>query len=258
MPAIIHKLAERSSTIIAIVLLVGLWQAACSLWQVPNFLLPSPHAIVLKIAEMPERISLHLLVTLKEIVLGFAFAVVGGVLLAIAIVQSKVLAKLLLPLLISSQAVPTIATAPILVIWFGPSETARMMVVFIIAFFPMVVNTIAGLTSVSPEYLDLVNGLKSSRFKRFTKIEFPNALPNIFMGMRISIVLSVIGAVVAEFVASTQGLGFLIFTGAANLETSLMFAAVVLLAVVGNILYHGVGLLQWLVIPWAPASQSRI
>jgi NitT/TauT family transport system permease protein len=113
-----------------------------------------------------------------------------------------------------------------------------------------VVNTATGLMNADQDLVDLVTGLNGSRWKMLVKVRMPNALPYLFTGMRVSIVLSVIGAVVGEFVASTRGLGYLIFTGAANMEISLVFAAVALLAVIGNILYRGVVGLQWLVMPW--------
>ena len=125
-----------------------------------------------------------------------------------------------------------------------------------IAFFPIVVNTTAGLLRVNEELIDLVKGLNASRWRIFTKIRMPNALPHIFTGMRISIALSVIGAVVAEFVAATHGLGYLVFTGATNLDTKLVFAAVVLLATMGIILFQIVRIAQTVAVPWAQTTRE--
>ncbi len=230
--------------------LVVAWQVSCNVFKVPNFLLPTPLEIMAKIVQMHARLTLHVLATLEEIVGGFLCAVAGGGILAIVTSQSRILARCLLPILVTSQAIPTIATAPILVVWLGPSDAARLTVVFLIAFFPIVVNTATGLMNADQDLVDLVTGLNGSRWKMLVKVRMPNALPYLFTGMRVSIVLSVIGAVVGEFVASTRGLGYLIFTGAANMEISLVFAAVALLALIGNILYRGVVGLQWLVMPW--------
>lgn len=227
------------------------WQLACDLFKVQAFLLPSPLDIVGKIAEIPDRLLLHTLATLREVVIGFAAATAGGIFLAAATAHSRVLSRTVLPLLVMSQTVPTIAIAPILVIWFGPGEAARLIVVFMIAFFPIVVNTTAGLLRVNEELIDLVRGLNASRWKIFTKIRLPNALPHIFTGMRISIALSVIGSVVGEFVAATEGLGYLIFSANTNLDTKLVFAAVVLLAAMGIVLFQIVRLAQRLLVPWA-------
>jgi NitT/TauT family transport system permease protein len=227
------------------------WQLGCDAFKVPDFLLPSPLAIIGKIAEIPGRMLMHLLVTLREVVFGFAVATLGGVFLATVTAHSRFLARTLFPMLVVSQTIPTVAIAPLLVIWFGPGDVARLTVVFLIAFFPIVVNTTAGLLRVDAELVDLVRGLNASRWKIFTKIRLPNALPHIFTGMRISIALSVIGAVVAEFVAATAGLGYLVFTGATNMDTKLVFAAVVLLGLMGIILFQLVRLAQLWTVPWA-------
>ena len=233
------------------VLLLAAWQVGCDAFEVQEFLLPSPLAIVAKIAEVPERLILHTMTTLREVLIGFAAACVGGIVLASFTAHSRMFARTVFPMMVMSQTVPTIAIAPILVIWFGPGDTSRLIVVFLIAFFPMVVNTTAGLLRVNEELIDLARGLNASRWKIFTKIRMPNALPHIFTGMRISIALSVIGAVVAEFVAAEQGLGYLIFSANTNLDTKLVFAGVVLLAVMGIILFQAVRIAQQLVLPWS-------
>ena len=236
------------------VLLLAAWQVGCDALKVQEFLLPSPLAIVAKIAEVPERMILHTMTTLREVLIGFAAACVGGIVLASFTAHSRMFARTVFPMMVMSQTVPTIAIAPILVIWFGPGDASRLIVVFLIAFFPMVVNTTAGLLRVNQELIDLARGLNASRWKIFTKIRMPNALPHIFTGMRISIALSVIGAVVAEFVAAEQGLGYLIFSANTNLDTKLVFAGVVLLAIMGIILFQAVRTAQHLMLPWARES----
>ena len=149
-----------------------------------------------------------------------------------------------------SQTVPTVAIAPILVIWFGPGDIARTIVVFLIAFFPIFVNVATGLIRVDADLIDLVRGLNGSRWKILVKIRFPSAVPNLFTGMRISITFAVIGAVVAEFVASTEGLGYLVFSGATTMDTRLVFAAVVQLAVIGIVLFQVVRAVQAWALPW--------
>jgi len=231
--------------------LIAAWQAACDVFAIPPFLLPSPVQVALKIVTLFDRLMLHMMQTLAEVLAGFTLACAGGVAIAVITAHSRFLARTLYPLLVISQVVPTIAIAPLLVIWFGPGDVARLIVVFLIAFFPMVVNTTAGLLQVDEELIELVRGLNGSRWKIFTKIRMPNSLPSVFTGMRISIALSVIGAVVAEFVAADAGLGYLIFTGATNLDTDLVFAAVVLLAIMGIALFQFVRLANRLVVPWA-------
>jgi NitT/TauT family transport system permease protein len=237
-------------------LALAAWQVSCDVFAVPDFLLPSPLAILGKIAELPERMILHTLTTLREVLIGFAAASLGGIILASLTAHSRLFGRTVFPMLVMSQTVPTIAIAPILVIWFGPGDAARLIVVFLIAFFPMVVNTTAGLLRVNEELIDLARGLNASRWKIYTKIRMPNALPHIFTGMRISIALSVIGAVVAEFVAATEGLGYLIFSANTNLDTKLVFAGVVLLAVMGIILFQLVRLAQQFAVPWAREADA--
>jgi NitT/TauT family transport system permease protein len=232
------------------------WQIACDAFGVRDFLLPSPLAILDKMAEVPQRLLLHTLTTLREVLIGFALACAIGIFLATITAHSRVVSRTLFPMLVMSQTIPTIAIAPVLVIWFGPGDAARLIVVFLIAFFPIVVNTTAGLLRVNEELIDLVRGLNASRWKIFVKIRLPNALPHIFTGMRISIALSVIGAVVAEFVAAEQGLGYLVFSANTNLDTKLVFAAVVLLAIMGIVLFQLVRLAQRFAVPWAQTTRE--
>jgi len=247
---------DRILPIAFFLLVLAAWQVSCNVFAVPDFLLPSPIAIAKKIAELPERMLLHTLTTLREVLIGFAAACIGGIVLASLTAHSRLFGRTVFPMLVMSQTIPTIAIAPILVIWFGPGDAARLIVVFLIAFFPMVVNTTAGLLRVNEELIDLARGLNASRWKIYTKIRMPNALPHIFTGMRISIALSVIGAVVAEFVAAEQGLGYLIFSANTNLDTKLVFAGVVLLAVMGIILFQLVRLAQQFAVPWARESAA--
>ena len=247
---------DRFLPIVFFLLLLVAWQVACDVFDVKEFLLPAPIAIAKKIAEIPDRMLLHSLATLREVVIGFAAACAGGIVLASLTAHSRLFRRTVFPMLVMSQTVPTIAIAPLLVIWFGPGDAARLIVVFLIAFFPMVVNTTAGLLRVNEELIDLVRGLNASRWKIYTKIRMPNALPHIFTGMRISIALSVIGAVVAEYVAAEQGLGYLIFSANTNLDTKLVYAGVVLLAVMGIILFQLVRLAQRVAVPWARDSAA--
>jgi NitT/TauT family transport system permease protein len=247
---------ERLLPSMLLLALLLLWEVLVRVFRVPPFILPAPSAILWKITEIPGRLLLHSWATLSEILEGFGAACVGGIALAAIIAHSRVLARTLYPILVTTQVVPTIAIAPVLTIWLGPSDAVRLIVIFLIGFFPMVVNTTAGLLRVDEELLDLVRGLKATRWKIFTKIRLPNALPHIFTGMRISIALCVIGAVVAEFVVSERGLGYVIFSAANNLDTLLVFTAVTLLAVMGIALYRIVVLAQRLALPWAEQERE--
>jgi NitT/TauT family transport system permease protein len=237
--------------VLLFVALLVLWQAAVVLFNIPTFLLPSPLQVAVRMSEIPNQLLDNTLVTLYEVLAGFALAVVVGVVLATLIVHSRFLAESLYPLLIITQVTPQVAIAPLLVIWFGYGDLPKIIIAFFVAFFPMVVNTATGLLRVPEELLDLMRGLRTPRWRIFLMIRFPNALPYIFAGMRISITLAVIGAVVGEFVAANEGLGYLVFNGTANNDTALTFAAIFILATIGITLFWIVDGLRRVVVPWA-------
>ena len=252
-------MGARLNRVLPTLFLLGLlllWELAVHVLDIQDFLLPSPSAIAARIVEIPERLAAHAWVTLREVLIGFSLALAIGVAIAVVIAHSRALSRTLYPVLVVTQVVPTIAIAPVLTIWLGPTDAARLLVVFLIAFFPIVVNTTAGMLRVDEELIDLIRGLNASRWKIFTKIRMPNALPFLFTGMRISITLAVIGAVVAEFVVSERGLGYLVFSATTNLDTVLVFTAVTLLAVMGIVLFRLVLLLQRLALPWAHEAEE--
>jgi len=252
-------MGARLNRVLPTLFLLGLlllWELAVHVLDIQDFLLPSPSAIAARIVEIPERLAAHAWVTLREVLIGFGLALAIGVAIAVVIAHSRALSRTLYPVLVVTQVVPTIAIAPVLTIWLGPTDAARLLVVFLIAFFPIVVNTTAGMLRVDEELIDLIRGLNASRWKIFTKIRMPNALPFLFTGMRISITLAVIGAVVAEFVVSERGLGYLVFSATTNLDTVLVFTAVTLLAAMGIVLFRLVLLAQRLALPWAHEAEE--
>lgn len=250
-------LGRSLKPLLLFVLLLVSWQLLVDLAEIPIFLLPSPLDVLAKLTEIPDRLLAHTLVTLYEVVVGFLMAVIFGVSLAALIVHSRFLADALYPLLVISQVTPQVAVAPILVIWFGSGDLPKIIIAFFVAFFPMVVNTASGLLRVDQDLVDLMKGLKASRWRIFRMIRLPNALPYMFAGMRISITLAVIGAVVGEFVAAHEGLGYIVFTGTANLDTPLTFAAVFILATMGILLFTIVGWIGRVTVPWAATAMEK-
>jgi NitT/TauT family transport system permease protein len=245
------KAIDRLLPLLFFIAVVVAWELSVDLFDVPVFVLPAPSVVVERIAETPARMFMHMLATLQEVLIGFALALIGGGALAVMVAESRFLSRTLYPLLVVSQTVPVVAIAPVLAVWFGPGNISRLIVVFLIAFFPIFVNAAAGLIRVDRDLIDLVRGLNASRWKILWKIRVPSSVPFLFTGMRISITVAVIGAVVGEFVASSQGLGFLVFTGATNLDTPMVFAAVVLLAILGIVLFQAVRAIQFWAVPWA-------
>ena len=185
-----------------------------------------------------------------EVLLGFALATIVGIAIAVAIVTWRPFEKAMYPLLVASQEVPQIAFAPLLLVWFGFGLTSKVIIAFLIAFFPIVVNTAAGMRSVPTEMLDLAHSTRASGVTILRRIRFPFALPNVFTGLKIGVTFAVIGAVVGEFVGSGSGLGYVLVTADGRLDTATMFAAIIILVIMGLVLFLAVSLLERLLIPW--------
>lgn len=251
-----YWLLGRWKSILLFALMIMAWQLAVDAGFVLRYIVPSPTDVLAEMVNRWDRLVMHTGYTLSIALMGFVIALGVGVAMAVMIAHSRFLAESLFPILVLSQVVPTIAIAPLLTIWFGPGEVTKLIVVFLISVFPIVVNTTAGLLQVDDDLLNVVRGLKASRWKIFLLVRLPNALPHLFSAMRISITLAVIGAVVAEFVAGSIGLGYVVFTGAANVNTRLVFAGVVLLGIMGIFLFVAVKLLQRIALPWAQGAQE--
>lgn len=231
-----------------------LWELACRLFGIPEFVLPSPSKTIATIFAKWDLFAKHSTVTFLETFAGFLMAVAFGVLCAAIIVVIPALADFIMPLLLISQLVPKVAIAPILLIWFGYGIFPKIFIAFLIAFFPIVVNTASGLASVERPMLDLARSLEATRWQIFWKFRIPVALPEMFSGMKIAITLAVIGAIIGEFVGGSSGLGYLILLANSELDTPLAFGALMLLSVGGIGLYAAVELVERLAIPWNKAS----
>jgi putative hydroxymethylpyrimidine transport system permease protein len=198
-----------------------------------------------------------LLVTLQEVLLGFAIAAAAGVGLAMALHLSPVARRAVYPLLIGSQTVPIIVLAPILVILLGYGIGPKLVIVALICFFPIVVNGIDGLRSVDPELIRMMRTLDASRWAILRRVEFPAALPSIFSGLRVAATFAAIGAVFGEWSGSNQGLGYVMLAATPNLLTARIFAAIVLLTAIALVLFGVVSLLERIFVPWAPRGDRE-
>ncbi|MFQ5973524.1 MAG: ABC transporter permease, partial [Alphaproteobacteria bacterium] len=170
--------------------------------------------------------------------------------LALAIAYSRFIESTLYPVIVFLQIVPKIAIAPLFIIWFGFGFTPKLLLVFLLSFFPIVVSAIAGFKSLDPEIEDLARSTGASEWLMFKKVRLPHAVPSIFTGMKVGAALSATAAVVAEFVASDKGLGFLLLEYNGNLETAMVFAVIVILSAIGLVVYYAVEVLERLTIPW--------
>lgn len=233
----------------------ALWEMVVVALGVKPIVLPRPTLIARVLWERAPLILEHMWPTFYEIVLGFLLSVVGGMLVAVLITYSTIARQGVYPLIVVAQIVPKVAVAPLLVVWFGLGGPSRLLLAFLIAFFPMVINTATGLAGVDDDLVRMARAYMGSRWQIFAKIRLPAALPLVFGGMKISITLAVIGVVVAEFVAAQRGIGYLIVMANGLLDTPLMMAAITALSVMGLGLYGAIALVERTVVYWQPTSE---
>jgi NitT/TauT family transport system permease protein len=234
--------------------LVLVWELAYHVFQIPRFIIPAPSGILVETWEWRGRLVGHTWVTLYETLGGFALSIVVAVPLAVLIVYSPVLRSALYPLVVVAQAVPKVALAPVLLLILGHGEMSKIVVAFLVAFFPVVVDTATGLAATPPELLDLSRSYRASALKTFLKVRFPMALPFVFSGLKVAVTLSLIGAVVGEFVGSDRGLGYVILSATSYWKANLAFGAMILLSVMAVVLFWLVALVERLVCPWYAAE----
>jgi NitT/TauT family transport system permease protein len=231
-------------------LLVLAWEAAVGVFRISPIILPPPSAALLFIGKNLGLLLAHTWATTYEILLGFLLAIVVGVVLSVVMIHSRVMSEALYPLLVLSQVLPKVAVAPLLLLWLGYGMLPKVVIAFTIAFFPIVINGVSGLTNVDPEMLDLLRVLKASRWQVLVKIRIKNALPYFFDSLKIAITLAVIGAIVAEFLGGDTGLGYLIIVSNSTISTTMMFAALIVLSVLGMLLFALIMVVERVAIPW--------
>jgi NitT/TauT family transport system permease protein len=250
----IKRRRERRSEIIFPVLLsIGLlviWELAVDLFKIPAFLFPAPSDILVACRDNAALLLRESQVTTVEILFGYFLSIVVGIPLALAIFHWPVFAKSIYPLLISSQAMPKVAIAPLFVVWFGFGFVPKVLIAFLIAFFPIIINTVMGLSSIEQEKIFLARSMGLSGFQTFRLIRFPNALPSIFAGLKISITLAVVGAVVGEFVGGDSGLGYQLMVANGAMNTPLLFAGVLALTILGLVLYGIIEIIEYFAMPY--------
>jgi putative hydroxymethylpyrimidine transport system permease protein len=232
------------------VLLVGavvVWEVVVRLDHVPSYLVPSPAAVASSLHGDAHLLGGATLVTVREMIAGYLLAVAGALAIAVFLHFSSALRKALLPLLVLSQAVPTVLLAPILV---GYGIEPKLAVVAVVCFFPIVVNAVDGFRAADPQLLLLMRALHAGRISTFRRLEFPAALPAIFSGARVAATYAAVGAVFGEWAGSSAGLGFVILQAQPALDTARILAAVLILSAVALGLYALVTLAQRLLIPW--------
>jgi NitT/TauT family transport system permease protein len=242
---------DVAQPVVALVIFVALWEAVCRVFHVRAFLLPPPSAIFTDTMQLFGTVVMHTLATGETVLLGFAVSVVVSLPLAVLITSSPLIANAVYPLLVLTQAIPKVALAPILVVMLGSDERPRVVVTFLVAFFPLVLSIAAGITAVPPELIELGRACKASRWRELWRIRLPYAMPFVFSGLKAAITLSVVGAVVGEFVIADRGLGYLIQTSTAFFQVPLAWGALVLLSIMGIVLFQAVVIVERVFFPWA-------
>ncbi|WP_305783346.1 ABC transporter permease [Symbioplanes lichenis] len=245
--------ADLLSPALAAVAVVAVWWGATEALSIRAFFLPSPPDIVAAYRREPGYLTTSLGWTLLETVAGFAIAAVAGILLAVTLTTWRAVERALLPLLVALNAVPKVAIAPLLVVWLGFGAQPKIVLVVLISFFPVVLASAAGLTATPVELTELSRSLAASRWQTYVRVRLPWALPQIFVGLKVAVSLSVIGAVVAEINNPDVGLGSVIALSSTSADTPLAFAAIVLLALLSVALFYLIAAVERLVLPWARA-----
>jgi NitT/TauT family transport system permease protein len=237
--------------VIGLLAAIALWWGAIAVFDIQPFLLPSPGDVVGKFFEQPGALLRETGTSLLETVEGFLLAIVIGVPIALVIVRSAILERLVYPLLLMVNSIPKVAVAPLLVVWMGFGQWPKVVMVLLMCFFPIVISTAQGMKSTPTELVELMRSLNASRAQEFFKLRLRYAMPQIFTGFKVAISLAVIGSVIAEFVGATKGLGYVIQQSGASADTTLAFAAITLLSAMSILLFYALVLLEHWMLPWA-------
>ncbi|MGX1306226.1 NitT/TauT family transport system permease protein [Amorphus suaedae] len=244
------RIADRATTPLIYIALLALWEIGVQAFDVPTWILPAPSEIWSAAVLWAPELAFNTIVTLRETVVGFVLALVLSVPLAMIIAFSARARRVIYPLVLALQSVPKVAIAPLVTLWFGINEWPKIVIVVLVCFFPILVNVVAGLESAPKGMLDLMRSLRASEIMIFRRLRMPYALPHLFTGCKVAITFAIIGAVIGEFVAAQEGLGYLILMSTSQSQTPLAFAAIIVLTLMGVVLFGAIELVQRRVVGW--------
>lgn len=248
---------QRHASLLVFLAALCVWEAACRLLKLPEYIIPAPSAIFQAAQEMGlARWLEHLRATLEVALLGYIAAIALALPLAVAITRSPLLSRIVMPWLVVIQSTPIVAIAPIIVVSLGAGLLPRVVITTLIAFFPLVVSTALGLASVPAELVELSRSLRATTGRQYWQIRLPFAIPYIFSALKVSITLAIVGAVVAEFVAAEKGLGYLILFATSSFKVPVAFASLILLVLCSLALYAAVQLVYKRFFPWSQVSAA--
>lgn len=252
-----EAIAKHAAPAVAVLGMLALWQAACSLQLVPSYLLPSPAEVCVALANDAELIGMHAATTLAEALIGLALGVALGFSIACLMERFRFIDAALTPLITLSQTIPTVAIAPLLVLWLGYDMLPKIVLVTLTTFFPIVVSVATGFKSVDADEIDLLRTMGASRFQAFRYAKLPAALPSFFSGLRMSATYAVVGAVVAEWLGGFSGLGVYMTRVRKSFAYDSMFASIVVIAVVSLLLLTLTRILERIAMPWERHEEDR-
>jgi NitT/TauT family transport system permease protein len=242
--------------LVVVVLFTLAWEASVHVFAIPQFLLPAPSAIYAETVATGPTMLKHTRSTLYTVLMGFGISIVISLPLAVMITSSALIANAVYPLLVLTQSIPKVALAPLLVVVLGAGAMPRVIVTLLVAFFPLVISIATGLLSVSTELSQLARSLNMTRLDELWRIRLPYAIPFVFSGLKMAIIFAVVGAVVGEFVAAEEGLGYLITSATAFFRTPLAFGALVILSLMGIALFQIVVIIERVFFPWSAREEA--
>ncbi len=243
---------------VVLIVLAAVWEASVVMFEIPVYLLPAPSAIWAETTANTGMVTNHTLATLHTVIVGFFVSIAISLPLAVLLTSSPYVATAIYPLIVLTQSIPKVALAPILVIALGANELPRIVITFLVAFFPLVIAVAAGLLAVPSDLIELGRSFRASKLQELYRIRLPYAIPFVFSGLKVAIALSVVGAVVGEFVAADRGLGYLIVSATAFFKTPLAFGALILLSFMGIILFQAVVIIERVFFPWSVSDEAVV
>ncbi len=230
------------------------WEGVARIFHLPEFVLPPPSLIAAALVEHQRDLGVAAYVTAREVFLGFVLSAVIGAAVALVIARFAAFGRALYPLMVLFQTVPKVALAPLFILWFGFDLTPKVMLIVVIAFFPVAINMLVGLQTVDPNLVALMRSVGASRNEILRRIQIPNSLPYLMAGLKVAVTLAVIGAIVGEFSGAQAGLGYMIQFASTQMQTSLVFAALVEVSVLGVLFYYVIEWLEKRYVNWLPRS----
>lgn len=235
------------------VAIVALWAGAVAAFQIPAYLLPGPGAVFSRLVTDAGLLWTNSLVTMKEIVIGFALTIVTAIPLGLFIALSPLAKQVLYPPIMLLQLVPKIAVAPLFLVWLGFGIESKILLTVLMTFFPLLIASISGFQILDQRYLYLTKSMGASTFQTFRYLRVPSALPVIFSGVKTSATIAATAAIVAEFVGANEGLGYVLLKSTSTMDIELTFAVLVVLTIIGIIINYAVEFSEWAMTPWQRA-----